>query len=284
MSAQQCKSCGAEQTDRFCPVCGEERLRPELRSAGYIVKQLFTELTDLNGKFWLTFKTLFLKPGVIDHDYSIGRRKIYVKPITLFLVINVIFVMFSTLSDFYVNFSSQLEFQIYSGSIKSWIIEYVNESGWTIQEFNERYNQLVKVLARSLIIIQVPFFALFMGVICYQKQLYSGDYLTFSLNYHSCLLMLFLVSAYIDKVFFYINQTEILPFQFKNVIWFILYGGVITYLIFALRRMFNFNWWQLAWRIPVIVVAYYLSHFAYRFVQLLITISLIEPAPLPEIN
>ena len=105
MRTNQCKSCGAEQTGRYCPECGEQRLNPELRSAGHIVKQLFTELTDLNGKFWLSLKTLISQPGKFDKDYSIGRRKIYIKPITLFLLINVVFVMFATLSDFFVNFS-----------------------------------------------------------------------------------------------------------------------------------------------------------------------------------
>ena len=197
-----CKSCGALQTSRYCPECGEERLSPELRSAGYLVKQLFTELTDLNGKFLTTLKTLILKPGLVDRDYADGRRKIYIKPVTLFLLINVFYLMFATLSDFFINFSSQLNLQIYSDLVKPLLLDYVKDTGWTVNEFRERYNQLVKVLARSLIIIQVPFFALFIGVICYQRRHFSGDYLTFSLNFHSMLLIISLSAEYIDSIFY----------------------------------------------------------------------------------
>lgn len=279
MTTNQCKSCGAEQTSRYCPECGEQRLNPSLRSATYVVKELFRELTEVDGKLWRTLRTLIFTPGQIDKDYATGRRRIYIKPITLFLIINVIFVMFATLSDFFVNYYSQRDWQPYSELTKPWLVDYVAQTGWTEKEFAERYDQLVKVLARSLIIIQVPFFALLMGILCYRRSLFSGDYLTFALSYHSWVLILFLIAEYTDKAADYINQTEVLPIKLTGILFYILFLGKIIYLSLAMRRMFDFSWINVIWRLPFAVAAYYVAHGVYRFIQLIITTSLIEAAP-----
>lgn len=276
MNETCCKSCHATQTGKYCPECGEVKLSPELRSFRYILKDLATEISDVDGKLWRTLRTLLFHPGQIDYDYSIGRRRIYIKPVTLFLLINVGYVMFATLTDFFVSFYDQLSLQGYSSLVKPYVMNYIEQSGIGYAEFAERYNQLVKVLARSLIIIQVPFFALFMALICYKRDLYSGDYLTFALNYHSWILILFVVGVYPDQFIRWFNQLGILPIGLPYIQWWIIFGGKILYASFAMKTMFQFNWLNVLWRVPLVIVAYYISHTIYRFIQLLITVSLIE--------
>lgn len=276
MQNTSCQSCGTELTDKYCPACGEQRISPELRSSGYLLKTFFTELTDLDSKLWLTLKNLLFRPGQIDYDYSIGRRKIYIKPITLFLLINVIFVMFSTLSDFFVNFYSQVHLQNYSQWTTPFLLDYVATTGLDEQQFGERYDQLVKVLARSLIILQVPFFAFFVAIICFKKGYFSGDYMTFSLVYHSWFLLLFIVIVYPDQAIAWVNQLEILPFTIPYTRRFLLWSVMLIYMALAMRKMFQFSWLDTLLRLPFLFVGFGLSHALYRFTQLVITTLLIE--------
>ena len=276
MQNTSCQSCGSEQPERYCPFCGEERVTPELRSSKYLFKTLFTELTDLDGKVWRTLKNLIIHPGQIDYDYSIGRRKIYIKPVTLFLIINVFFVMFSTLSDFYVNFYSQVNLQNYSQWTTPHLLEYVSSTGLELNQFGERYDQLVKVLARSLIILQVPFFAFFVAIICYRKNYFSGDYMTFSLTYHSWFLIMFTVIVYPDNAIAWINQQEILPFTIPYIRSVLLWGLMLGYMTFAMRKMFQFGWVDTLIRLPFLFVGFGLSHALYRFTQLVITVLLVD--------
>lgn len=275
-SKTSCKSCDAEQTGKYCSACGEVKLTPELRTVTHILRDLVKELTDLDSKLWLTLRTLLSNPGKVDYDYSVGRRRIYIKPITLFLLINICYMMFASLSDFYVNFFSQRDLQVYSGWIKPYLIEYIANSGLSEAEFVSRYDQLVKALARSLIIIQVPFFALFITALCYKKELFSGDYFIFSLNFHSCVLILFIVAGYPDYLIYWINDSKILPFNLPYTQWLFLFGGKLLYILFALKMMFKFTWLQTLWRLPIVIVLYGISHMIYRFIQLLITISLMD--------
>ena len=272
----QCKSCGAPQTSRYCPECGEQRLTPKLRSVGYILRDLFKDITEVDGKVWLTLRKLLFSPGSIDRDFWEGRRKIYMRPITLFLLINVLFVMFSSLSDFYVNFYSQRDLQQYSQWVTPHLMSYIDSQGWDVKDFAAHYDQMVKVLARSLIILQVPIFALFVALICRKKGFFSGDFVTFSLNFHSLFLILFLVIGYPDLLIRAINNLEVLPFNIPYIKFTILQAGMLIYLFFAMRRLFGFSNWQTLWRLPFVVIAYFLSHIIYRFLQLIITTSMIE--------
>ena len=116
--SKTCVSCGAEVTGRFCVRCGEQQLDPELRALSHLAKDFIEGLTSVDGKLMRTLQYLFLKPGQLDFDYHIGKRSPYIKPITLFLLINVFFVSFASITDFYLIFSDQLNAQLYTPFVR----------------------------------------------------------------------------------------------------------------------------------------------------------------------
>lgn len=271
-----CVSCGHTMPDKYCGNCGEERLNPELRSIKHIIKDLITDLTSLDSKLWNTTRTLLLKPGSFDHDYHLGRRINYIKPITLFLLINVAYVMFSPITDFYVSFYNQLNSQGYSAQVKPYLIEYIAHHKMTLDEFETLYDQLVTVLARSLIILQVPIFALFATLLCWKKHYFSADYFVFSLNFHSWLLVwiifLQLPAGFIQLLLEFFNVADVI----SSVYYISLPIGLIIYLWLSAKQLFKFSFWQLTWRVPLLFVFFILSHYAFRFLQLLITATLVK--------
>ncbi len=260
----------------FCSNCGERKLNNELRSIKYILKDLVEDLTSIDGKLWKTIKILLLQPGQIDHDYHTGRRIAYIKPISLFFILNVLFVMFSSLNDFYVTLSDQLHLQPYSEMIAPHIREYVQSQKISIAEFAQRYDQLVTVLARSLIIIQVPFFAIAVAIIFRNKHYYSGDYFTYALNFHSWIMFLFICSTIPDSIAIYVENSLNLSFTFPRVFFYIIILGLVGYSYFSSKTLFKLSFLQVIWRIPLLLMAYQLCHTIFRFIQLLITTSLVE--------
>ena len=277
MNNNTCANCQAEMFGEYCAKCGEQRVTPELRSMRYIVGNIIADLTTLDSKVWKTTLTVLLRPGKLEKDFSLGRRIDYMKPITLFFLINVLFVMFSEASDFYVNFYSQINYQPgYSKILKPFVLEYIANKDIELSKFAEYYDQLVKALARSVIILQVPFFALFSSLIFLRKNYYAGDYFTYSLNAHGWYLMVTLIlQATMSAIELLIQLSDVsydlTPFAFYGVLLMF-----FPYLALASKRMFDLTWLQTLWRLPLLFIAFALSHQLFRLVQFLITMALVE--------
>ena len=64
-------------------------VRPEDESLAAFFREQFHEVTSADGKLWRTVKALFV-PGKLTEEYLDGRRSLYVRPVRIFLVLNVL--------------------------------------------------------------------------------------------------------------------------------------------------------------------------------------------------
>ncbi len=278
-----CPSCGQNVTQNYCSSCGEERLKPERRSLNYLIKGLFSDLTSVDGKWFSTLKLIAVQPGQFETNYCNGRRVAYLKPITFFLMVNVIFVFLSPLTDFYVNLLDQVTLQPYSNELNFWLKQVLLDQGIQYKEFELHYNQIVKVLARSIIILQAPIYALFIGIICFKKSKFFTDYLIFSLNFHAWLL-LWVIVAQLPTIVLTPLINLIFPEQtLWNVYLALLPIGVSVYLYIAIKRFFQFNWWSSAIRTVLVIISYRFAHTAFRLLQFFITYSVVEVPIIAEV-
>lgn len=273
---QECVSCGSKMSGKYCAQCGEQRLDTELRSVRHIAKDAFENLTSVDGKIWRTLTTLFLFPGKFDYHYHIGKRVEYLKPITIFFLINVLFVAFSPITDFYVSFDDQISLQEYSAFIKPELFAYIEAQNVSIEDFAKQYDQLVTVLARSLIILQVPCFALLTGLIFYNRHYYSGDHFTFGLNLHSWFMLWIIVAQFPAELIAWVIQWFEPSVTLWSVYLMLIRLGFVYYIYMATRNMYGLRWWHLLWRLPLMLLAYRVSHVVFRFLQLVVTVMLVE--------
>ena len=91
---------------RFCGTCGERAIDPDELSVRRFVRVLAAELVPgldgeedqpvqrMGGRIYRTVYTLFRHPGQLTADYIAGRRRLYLKPIQVFLTISVMFFLF----------------------------------------------------------------------------------------------------------------------------------------------------------------------------------------------
>jgi len=85
-----CLNCGTETTGRYCPACGQENIEPK-QTVWHLITHFFSDLTHFDGKFFLTVKDLFTKPGFLSREYMIGRRVSYLDPIRMYIFTSAIF-------------------------------------------------------------------------------------------------------------------------------------------------------------------------------------------------
>ena len=87
-SDRRCRNCGALAGGNYCPECGQEtQLRlPTLRE---FLREAAGRYVALDGRFWRTLIALSFRPGWLTREYFAGRRRRYVRPARLFLVLSI---------------------------------------------------------------------------------------------------------------------------------------------------------------------------------------------------
>src|SRR2546430_14843256 len=83
-----CRNCGAAGVGTYCPNGGQETslalppVRPFRRDAAgrYVA---------LDGRMWRTIAALLFRPGYLAREYFAGRRRRYIRPARLFLVLSI---------------------------------------------------------------------------------------------------------------------------------------------------------------------------------------------------
>lgn len=89
-SEAQCPNCGSPRLRRYCPDCGQAAPRPADYSLRAYAADLVGQVTSTDGKAARTFRALVARPGALTVDHLLGRRAQYLKPLQLFLVVNVL--------------------------------------------------------------------------------------------------------------------------------------------------------------------------------------------------
>src|SRR5262245_7392607 len=89
VSTAVCVSCGTPRAGRFCEACGEKRITTHDYSLVHFGENFLETLTHFDFRSLRALWVLVRKPGMLTRDYLDGRRKPYVGPIQLFVIVNV---------------------------------------------------------------------------------------------------------------------------------------------------------------------------------------------------
>ena len=84
-----CRNCGADAPGAYCPACGQETAL-ELPKAGTFLREAAGRYVAFDGRMWRTLLALGLRPGFLTREYLAGRRRRYVRPSRLVLVLAIV--------------------------------------------------------------------------------------------------------------------------------------------------------------------------------------------------
>lgn len=155
----RCAVCGAAVPARYCGDCGARRPAPDDESLGRFLRDQLHEVTSADGKLWRTVRAL-ARPGALTTAYFDGRRDLHVRPVRLFLVLNV--VLFFALGFLGENpLLGELKTQ--RGSLGRWTSGAVEHAvaGWggDAAVFEAVFDQQASTLAGTLLALFIPAFA-----------------------------------------------------------------------------------------------------------------------------
>jgi hypothetical protein len=82
---QTCLNCGAVLTENYCARCGQKSSVTRLSWHGFF-EEVFHFFTHIEKGFLKTTIQVIIHPGTVSKNYLDGKRKIYHKPISFFII------------------------------------------------------------------------------------------------------------------------------------------------------------------------------------------------------
>lgn len=150
----RCAACDGPVRGPYCHACGERRPRPEDESLGHFLREQFHEVTSADGRMWRSFKALFV-PGKLTEEYFAGRRGRYLRPVRLFLVLNVLFFIWAGWLEVR-GLVGEATLYRSVGNFARRMAEATAAAGVSNEAFDAAFSQRARTLAPTFIAVFVP--------------------------------------------------------------------------------------------------------------------------------
>ena len=177
-----CKSCGHVFTGLYCNLCGEKIIEPKDRSMRTFLGNILIAVTFADNRFiktlWLTIKN----PGFLSKEYADGRRILYLRPLQLFFILNLVYFLFPVLQLFNSSLRTQMYYLFHSGMVRPMVIERVVQEGLSLDGFALMYDAKTAGLAKLLIVIFVLLASLPLSLIFRKQNRYFTDHVALSVE------------------------------------------------------------------------------------------------------
>ena len=272
-----CANCGAALAGSYCSACGQKRFSESDRRFAHLLRQFVAAATELDGRFWGSILALLFRPGRLSRDFIDGRRARWMSPVTLFLLVNVVLFFFvHEESDFATSFAWEVPGRIEllasdPGTIGAAEAERLRadpgplhtrftaplierrvqardaearaasegKRGYDYRDYRLAYDAEVPQASKALTVVHVPFLALTLMLLFRRNRLYYAEHFVVALHLLAFNMMTILIA---------LNGLHLLhlfaaPSDAHNsaVNW-IIRGVMTTYVVIALRRVYDVSW------------------------------------------
>jgi hypothetical protein len=239
----ECGNCGALLRGPFCSQCGEKKVSPKDYSVLHFVEEAVGAFTHFDSKFLRTLKLLFTKPGELSNAYFRGGRSRYTKPLTLFIIINLVFFVFQPHTGLFGNKYAQF---MHNSGYAAAVHNRLHESGESEQSYIARFNANLYTQKKSLLIVAVPVLALFMLILFAGSGRTYAEHFVFSVQVYAFLLS-YLAAAALLLLLLMVLMRAIGPdtaaivrtLQTELAIDTILLVGIAVYMYLGFRRAYQ---------------------------------------------
>lgn len=262
-----CVTCGTELAGEYCHACGERILREPLSLLRF-VGELLGEALDADGRIVKTVRLLVFRPGGLTVEYLEGRRKPYLGPAAVFVVMNVLFFFVQPLASvntFTASLQSQTSWYPYSPWAERVVSTHLEESGRDRASYSREFDVVSDRYARTLIFIQVPLFALGVMLVQVTKRRYFVEHLVYATHFFAALLL----AGVLASVCIYIYWQLGLGNQFNLEIPLILF--IMGYASLSLRAVYGDGWLGAGLKSVLLLILCVAVIQAYRFVLFVVT-------------
>ena len=189
-SKESCTNCGSAVIRRYCADCGQAVPRATDYSLRAFAADSIDQIASVDGRAVRTVKTLLARPGLLTADHMRGRRARYLRPLQLFLLVNVLlFVVAPKVPMFTYSLDRYLANSPPSPSLVAALVQRATTMGTVDRAaYTTAFDGRVESQRKTLILIFVPAIALVLRVLFAWRRTRDGvphrygEHLVFALH------------------------------------------------------------------------------------------------------
>ena len=188
----RCLNCNTLLQGNFCHTCGQKVIEQKERTLKYFILQFFGAAFFLENSFVKNLGRLLIAPGLMAKDFVEGRRKRWMAPFSLFLLINLIYFIVNPLTDFNLPLQDHLRWHdtTYGPLAAQMVEDRIQQRGITLKEYEAVFNVKTINLSKSLMILNVPVMAVLLSLLFFRKRRFFVDHFIYALYLFSFLLLI----------------------------------------------------------------------------------------------
>ena len=266
-----CKSCGNTFCGNYCNECGEKVLHASDRSFKRFAGSIFKAITFADSKFIKTLWLVLSKPGFLTKEFVEGKRVNYLKPLSLFLVLNLAYFFFPVIQLFNASLNTQLRSSsvlFYLRDLYSNVVATKATSmGADLASFSLIYNLKTVGLAKLMVMVFVVIASLPLNLLYHKRNRLFTDHIDIMVEL-ACFNLL--VNAIVLSVVAgftglgnYLNETSLtITFISTN----------LYFLIRASAQFYNEKGWKLILKSILMMLFLKIALELYRSILFFVTI------------
>lgn len=194
-SPERCRNCEAPVSGNYCAACGQRNVDYR-RPLVALLRELFAEMLELDGRLRRTLIPFLLRPGFLTREYREGRRVRFTSPLRLYIATSLLCFSMIALADCVTDVDEgdaivridRDDHRVDEAADSR--IERMNER---IEAFGnlpplEQRHRFVAGLTSHMpkaLLVLVPVFAAIVGLLTLRRGFLYVDHLVFALHVHS---------------------------------------------------------------------------------------------------
>ncbi len=279
-SPATCKNCGNVFTGNYCNSCGEKVFTEHDKSIIHLLEEGFHFITHLEGKFFTTIKTMLTRPGRLSLDYCSGIQKKYVKPLSFFLLLVVLYLLFPIAQGLNMTIGAHVQSSLYGGYAREQALHVMSSKHLTEAYLVEHFHTASEKVSKLLLILIIPLMALWSWLLTNKrKDKLFFDHFIFSTEVNSFMVLWsFLLLPILSRLIYMLIGLFINHYFFSDILFAILATGSIgVYTFLAARRFYGLTALKSVLYTLLFVGLYIVVfQFGYKFLLFFISLKLVH--------